>query len=115
MKKVAIFTFTDEKMCFVHAMLNALDMKEHNFDVKIVIEGASTRFIGKISDPEDPLSKVYSEVKSKGIIDCVCKSCATQTKSLKSAEEEGLKLCDEMDGHPSMRRYIEEGYEILVF
>lgn len=115
MKKVAIFTFSGEKMNFVHALLNAIDMSESGFDVKIVIEGTSTRFIGKVTDPEDPLSKLYSEVKKRGLIDCVCKSCAAQTKSLRGAEEEGLRLCDEMDGHPSMRRYIEEGYEILIF
>ncbi|MBC7115159.1 MAG: cytoplasmic protein [Archaeoglobi archaeon] len=115
MKKVAIFTFSGDQMNFFHALLNALDMKERGFDVKIIIEGVSTRFIGKLTDPEDPLFKLYSEVKKEGLIDCVCKSCASQTKSLKRAEEEGLRLCDEMGGHPSMGRYLEEGYEVLLF
>jgi hypothetical protein len=28
---------------------------------------------------------------------------------------EGLPFLDEMSGHPSMRRYLNEGYRIIVF
>ena len=43
MKKVALVVFNGEFMCFVHVLLNALDMKERGYDVKIVIEGAATK------------------------------------------------------------------------
>ncbi len=50
-----------------------------------------------------------------GIIDCVCKACSTQTGALESAEEQGLPICSEMSGHPSLSRYMEAGYEVIVF
>jgi hypothetical protein len=31
MKKVALFAFNGEPMCFVHVLLNALDMKEKDY------------------------------------------------------------------------------------
>ena len=37
-KKVAIFAFNGKPMCFVHALLNTLDMKEKGYDVKLIIE-----------------------------------------------------------------------------
>ena len=32
MKKVALFAFNGELMCFVHVLLNALDMKEKGYE-----------------------------------------------------------------------------------
>jgi hypothetical protein len=35
-------------------------------------------------------------------------------ESLESAKNQELPLCDEMYGHPSMARYMDDGYEIVV-
>ena len=43
MEKVALFAFKGEPMCFIHVLLNALDMSKRGYEVKIVIEGAATR------------------------------------------------------------------------
>jgi uncharacterized protein (DUF1800 family) len=32
-----------------------------------------------------------------------------------SAEEQGLALLDDMSGHPSMARFMEEDYDIVTF
>ena len=40
-EKVVLVAFQGEPMCFVHVLLNALDMHERGFDVKVVIEGAA--------------------------------------------------------------------------
>jgi hypothetical protein len=34
---------------------------------------------------------------------------------LKAAEDQGLKLLDDMAGHPGMALYLEEGFEIITF
>jgi len=39
MEKVALFAFNGEPMCFIHVLLNALDMKEKGIDVKTIIAG----------------------------------------------------------------------------
>jgi hypothetical protein len=114
-KKVAIFSFNGETMCFAHTLLNALDMKTKGYDVKLVIEGTATRQIKELSNPEKPFANLYAEAKKAGIIDCICKACSTQTSSLESAKAQNLKLCDEMLGHPSIARYMDDGYEVIVF
>ena len=114
-KKVAIFAFNGEMMCFAHALLNALDMREKGYDIKLIIEGSATRQIKELSEPDKPFAKIYGKTKEAGLIDCVCQACATQTGSLDSAKEQNLPLCSEMSGHPSMARYLGDGYQVLVF
>jgi hypothetical protein len=48
-KKIVLVAFNGEFMCFVHVLLNALDMKERGYDVKIVIEGAATKIVPELS------------------------------------------------------------------
>jgi len=33
MKKVALFAFNGESLCFVHVLLNALDLKDKGYEV----------------------------------------------------------------------------------
>ena len=114
-KKVAIFAFNGEMMYFAHVLLNALDMKEKGYDIELIIEGSATRQIKELSDPDKPFARIYEKVKVAGLIDCVCQACSTQTGSLESAKEQSLPLCQEMSGHPSIARYVEAGYQVLVF
>ena len=115
MKKIALFAFNGEPMCFVHALLTALEMNERKYDVKLIIEGTATKLVEKLAEPEAQFADLYAKVKEKKLIDCVCRACAHKTGSLLSAEEQGLPLCAEMKGHPSMARYIEEGFEVITF
>jgi hypothetical protein len=114
-KKVAIFAYNGEPMCFMHVLLNTLDMKERGYDVKLIIEGQATKQIKELTDPAKPFAELYEKVKKEGLIDCVCQACSNATGSLESAKEQGLTICAEMSGHPSVGRYIDNGYEVLVF
>lgn len=113
-KKVALFAFNGEPMCFAHALLNAVDMKEKEYDIKLIIEGTATKQIKELSDPNKPFANLYEKVKKLGLVDCVCKACSNKMGSLESAEEQGLDLCDEMSGHPGMSKYIDQGYEVIA-
>lgn len=115
MKKYVLFAFNGETMCFVHVLLTALEMNEKNYDVKVVIEGSATRLVKELSDPKAPFAELYQKVKEQGLIDCVCKACSNKMGSLNAAMEQNLQICDELKGHPSMSRYIENGYEIITF
>ena len=42
-KKVRLLAFEGDPMCCIHIFLNALDMKEKGYDVKVVIEGTATK------------------------------------------------------------------------
>jgi len=115
MKKVVLFAFNGEPMCFVHVLLNALDMEEKGYDVKVVIEGSATKTANELNDETKQFGKLYLKVKEKGLIDCVCNACAAKMKALQGIKEQDLPLCTEMLGHPSAAKYIEQGYQVITF
>jgi len=41
MRKTVLFVFNGDPMCFIHVLLNALDMKEKGHEAGIVVEGAA--------------------------------------------------------------------------
>lgn len=115
MIKVVLFAFNGEFMCFIHVLLNALDMNKKGYDVRIVIEGAATKLIPELATIGNPLYSLYKSVKEKNLIDGVCRACSHKMGALKDAEAEGLKLLDDMSGHPSMANYKEQGFEVIAF
>jgi len=115
MKKMVLFAFNGEPMCFVHVLLNAVNMKTAGYDVKVVIEGAATKLIPALVEEGNPVAVLYRNAREKVLIEGACKACANKMGALKAAEEQGLRLRDDMSGHPGMARYINNGYEVITF
>lgn len=115
MQKVALVAFRGETLCFVHVMLYALDFHAKGYDVGIIMEGEATKLVGELAGADAPFAPLYSEISEKGLIDCVCRACSSKMGTLEEAESQGLRIAGEMKGHPSMERYISEGFHILTF
>ena len=114
MNKTAIFAFRGNPICFVHVLLNAIDLHDRGRAVKIILEGEATKLIIDLRKPEHPLHALYEKVKKLELIDAVCRACAIKMGALEAAEAEGLKIADEMSGHVGMAPYIEKGYAIVA-
>ncbi len=113
MKKIVIFAFQGELMCFAHAILNAIDLKEKGHDVKLVIEGSATALIGRLATTGEPFAVQYARIRNEGILAGICKACATKMGSLAEAEKQGLTLLGEMSGHPAFSTWLSNGYEVI--
>ena len=114
--KVALFAFVGEPMCFVHVLLNAIDLTDRGHEAKIIIEGSATKLVKEFHDnPEMPFANLYEKAKTSGLIEGVCKACAAKMGSKDSAEAQELALLGDMNGHPSVAKYLEEGYQVLTF
>ena len=114
MKKIVLFAFKGNPICFVHVLLNAIDIHDKGGSVKIVLEGEATRLIVDLRKPEHPLHGLYEKVKKLELIDAVCRACAIKMDALEVAEAEGFRIADDMAGHAGMAPYIEEGYAIVT-
>ena len=114
-KKILLVAFKGEPMCFVHVLLNALDMKEKGHDVRVVVEGTATQAAAELNDPGKPFSKLYQRVWEAGLIDCACQACSAKMEVLPKLQAQGLAMCAEMSGHPSISKYVEKGYEVITF
>lgn len=114
--KAALFAFNGEPMCFVHVLLNALDMKEKGYDVTIVVEGTATKLVKEFHEnPDAPFANLYQKARDQGLIGCVCQACSTKMGSKENAQFQGLSLCGELSGHPSIARYEKDGYNVYTF
>jgi hypothetical protein len=115
MKKMALFVFNGDPVCFIHVLLNGLDMRAKGMGGRIVVEGAATALLPKLAEPGNPLYKLWEKAKSQGIVEGVCKGCAQKMGTTQEAINQGLALLDDMSGHPSISRYIEAGFEVISF
>ncbi|MEO0069113.1 MAG: cytoplasmic protein [candidate division WOR-3 bacterium] len=114
-RKVALFVFNSEPVVFAHCLLNGLDMQTKGWEVKVIIEGDATKQVSLLRNETKPFANIWLKAKRARLIDCVCRACAQKNTVVPAVIEQALSLCDEMEGHPSVARYIEEGYEILIF
>ena len=115
MKKIALFAFNGDPLCFIHVLLNALDLNEKGHTTKIIMEGAATGLVADLNTPGSPLQPLWQKALGLDLIDGVCKACSNKMGTLSAAETQGLKQLDDMRGHPSMARYLAEGFEVISF
>ena len=83
MKKFALFVFNGDPMCFIHVLLNALDMKAKGSEAKIIIEGASVKLIPELVKSGNPLNGLWKKNFEAGLIEGVCKACSTAIFALR--------------------------------
>jgi hypothetical protein len=115
MEKVALFVFNGDPMCFIHVLLNALDMADRAKTARIVVEGAATGLIADIAAEGHPLNGLWRKCLDRQLVAGVCKACSNKTGTLEAARQQGLALLDEMTGHPSMARFQQEGFTVITF
>jgi len=98
----------------VNALETAKEMKNENEDVKIVFDGAGTKWVPELANTEHKAHPLYEAVKDK--IEGVCHYCAGAFGVRRKIEQLGdITLLSEYDEHPSLLRLMREGYQIITF
>ena len=115
MNKIVFFAFRDNPLCFIHVLLNALDMHQSGMEGKIILEGESVRLVEMMADSGHFLHALYTQAKEKGLFLGACRACSTKLQAVEAIEREGLPLIGELAGHPAMAAYIRQGYTLLTF
>ncbi len=115
MNKTVFFAFRGDPMCFIHVLLNSLDMHSQGMGGKIVVEGEATKLIPEMAESGHFLHKLYQQVKEKNLIVGACKACSVKMGVDKAIVAQDIPLIGEMSGHPAMSEYIEQGFTILTF
>ncbi|WP_272699332.1 DsrE family protein [Desulfovibrio sp. Fe33] len=110
-----LYAFNGELMCFVHVLLNALDMKDRDKEAIIVFEGAAVKLVPELEKPENPFHALYQKARQAGLVAGACKACSSKLGVLDAVKASGMPLLDDMSGHPSMAAYMDKGYTILTF
>jgi hypothetical protein len=109
-KKVLLYGMTGEKMCFMHVLLNALDLHASGHEARVVFEGASVKLPAALAKEGNP---VYLKASQAGLLAGICLACS---KTLGVYEENlalGLPMLSDMSGHAGIKPFLEAGYEVI--
>lgn len=113
--KTALFVFNGDPMCFIHVLLNALDLQGRGHEATIVMEGASVTLAPVLVKPDHPLARLFAQVREQGLLAGACKACSVKLNVAAEVEAAGVPLIGDMSGHPSMGSYMEAGWRIVTF
>lgn len=113
--KNALFVFNGNPMCFIHVLLNALDMNDKGYEAVIILEGESVKLVPELAKPGNPMNGLWLKAREKGLVKGVCMACAKKLGTLEQSEEQGLPLLQDMSGHAGMAGFQAAGFTIITF
>ncbi len=115
MQQSVIFAFRGDPMCFVHVLLNSLDLAERGMGGGIVIEGDAVKLIPEMAQPSHFLHQLFTRAREQSLILGACRACSTKLKVADAVQAEGIELIGSMSGHPAMSEFISKGYAVITF
>jgi hypothetical protein len=97
-------------------VFNALEatkeFAENDDEAELVFDGAGTEWIPELEDEEHDFHGLYGEVRDYVN---VCDFCADAFGVGDAVDDSGVERIDEYDGHPSVRSFVADGYEVITF
>lgn len=98
----------------LHALLYGQELHEAGYPVQIMFDGAGTTWVKEFEDPENKYHDVYKHAQKLGIVAGACEYCANAFGVAEQVKGAGVSLIGEVGGHPSLVKYIKEGYTPIV-
>ncbi len=99
----------------VNAFMGAYEyVKDGGGDsAKIVFDGAGTQAAAAFAAKDHEYNELFEKVR--GLVEGACSYCAGAYKMTEKIEAANIPLIDEFKGHPSFKKLIDDGYQVLVF
>lgn len=110
MKKVLFYAMTGEKSCFMHLLMNAVQLHESGTEVKVIFEGASVKLAAPLAKDLNP---AYMKAKNAGLLAGICLACSKIMGVYEENAALGLPMLDDMSGHAGMKPFVDQGYEVI--
>ena len=99
----------------VHALLYTKELAEGGHQVVLIFDGAGTGWAKELRNPENPFHKHYLKIQQLGTVMEICDYCADAFDVKEELHEQQKKqLVGDYDGHVSIAKWADSGYEIIV-
>lgn len=82
-------------------------------DVELIFDGAGVKWIPELMKPEHRLKRLYDAVRPH--VSGVCDYCAGAFGVKEAVRSAAVPLLSEFDAHPSLRKRVSEGYQVITF
>ncbi len=109
MNRYLFYAMDGEKMCFLHILLNAIDLAEAGNEVKIVFEAQACKLPPIFAEEKN---KHYLKADELGLFAGACKACSAVMNTLE-ANQKLMPILDDMSGHAGMKPFVEQGYTVI--
>ena len=110
MSNILFYAMTGEKLCFLHVLMNAVDLAGKGHEVKVIFEGRSVALAPQLDEEKNPL---FLRAREAGLIAGVCRACAKQFGVDEKVEAIGIPLISDMMGHAGLAGYGADGYQVI--
>lgn len=97
----------------VNGLQVARELKDAGDEATIVFDGAGTQWVPKLTDTDSDYHSLYAQVED--LVQGACEYCADAFGVADKIERTAVGLLDEFDGHPSLRKLMDNGYQVLTF
>lgn len=100
----------------LHALLYSKELKEHGHEVVLVFDGAGTEWAEEWTNPDSQhkLAPMYRELSQQGSTSIICDFCAGAFAKKEALTERKAPLIGEYQGHPSIAKWVDKGFQIVV-
>ncbi len=118
MLKVAVVILADTETRgdlgrLANALEAARELKEAGDEVKVIFDGAGTKWVPVLADSAHKYHRTFTELRE--VVAGACAYCARAFGVLEQVEAAGIPLLKEYRDHPSLRALMAEGYRVLTF
>lgn len=116
-QKFVIFVHAkeDEGAKGAHALLYAKELHDAGIEVKVVFDGAGVKTLAALSsNTERPTYQLYLSLKEQGVLAGVCEFCSTAMGVQEQIVATGIVAMNEINGHPSIAKFVKEGYTPII-
>ena len=96
-----------------NALTTAKEFREAGDDTKVIFDGAGTKWVAELSNPDHKYSSALEEVRDS--VEGACAYCSRAFGVKDQVESAHVPLLDDFSGHPSLRSLVADGYQVLTF
>lgn len=82
-------------------------------EARIIFDGAVTQAAAEFAKEDHKYHELF--IKVRGQIEGACSYCANAFEVTDKIKAAKIPLIDEFKGHPSFKKLIDVGYQVLVF
>lgn len=80
--------------------------------VEVVFDGAATQWVPQLEAEDHDYHHLYDSVREHV---SVCDYCVSAYGVDEGVDQAGVERVDEFEGHPSVREFVADGYEVITF
>jgi len=118
MTKIAIIILSDTTSAEAlgkvsNAFMLASEAIENGDDLKIIFEGAGTKWIGQLEQEDNKMHGLYLQIKNH--ITGVCDFCAQAFGVKNEVAKSGVPFLNDYKSHPSLRQLFADGFQVVPF